>query len=353
MTHARVAGAVLLLAPRRRTTTPTPAGRAAARLAEPRAAPGGRAAAARFAPPARRSATACFAAAARLACVLAFLSAAPLFAPAPARADDISAAEFRTLAQDAVDDSAALARLRAIDSVDGRRVDVRGALRGARGAALDARLEALAAPSAVVPAGLDPRAEAREVLAESRFHETRVPGPFRGIFDWIGDRLPDIEVPLDWIDDLLPGGRNVVWIVLGALLAGAAWFVARRSLTARIRASAQEQRALVEARDEDPRALERRADAAEAAGALQEALRLRFRAGLLRLDERGVIDFRPSISTYEVRRAVRSEDFDALAATFDDVVYGGRPPATEDVAAARERWPAIIKGSDPSTRAAA
>ena len=55
--------------------------------------------------------------------------------------------------------------------------------------------------------------------------------------------------------------------------------------------------------------------------------------------------FRPSISTVEVRRALRSQDFDSLAATFDDVVYGGRPPEGEDVAAARERWPAVVSAA--------
>jgi len=136
---------------------------------------------------------------------------------------------------------------------------------------------------------------------------------------------------------------GLVWIVLGAVLALLAWFVARRFLTTRIRASAAQQQALAAARDEDPRALEARADAAEAAGDLEAALRLRFRAGLLRLDARGAIDFRPSISTIEVRRRLHDDDFDALAATFDDVVYGGRPPAADDLAAARERWPRVIE----------
>jgi hypothetical protein len=281
------------------------------------------------------------AALARLAAVVLAVFAAPLFAAAPARASEVSAAEFRTLAREAVDDASALAALRAVDAVGGRRVDVGGALRGARGDALDARLRQLAADHEVVPGGRDPRADARDVLAESRFHETQVPGPFKGVIRWLRDRVPD----LGWLDDLLPGGRSVVWIVLGALLAGVAWFVSRRFLTSRVRASAAEQQALAAARDEDPRALERRADAAEAAGDLEAALRLRFRAGLLRLDERGAIEFRPSISTIEVRRKLHSEDFDALAATFDDVVYGGRPPATDDLAAARERWPNVIKAA--------
>ena len=40
---------------------------------------------------------------------------------------------------------------------------------------------------------------------------------------------------------------------------------------------------------------------------------------------------------------MRSEDFDRLASTFDDVVYGGREPLADDVKEARERWPAVVK----------
>ena len=233
--------------------------------------------------------------------------------------------------------------MRDVDTVDGQRVDVDGALRGARGEALDARLRQLSGDYEVVPAQRDPRADARDVLAEDRFHETEVPGAVLRPDPVAGDRLPNIGV--GWLDDLLPGGRSVVWIVLGDDPRAVAWLVARRFLTSRVRASAAQQQALAAARDEDPRALERRADAAEAAGDLEAALRLRFRAGLLRLDERGAIEFRPSISTFEVRRTLHSDDFDALAATFDDVVYGGRPPETDDLAAARERWPSVIKGA--------
>jgi hypothetical protein len=226
--------------------------------------------------------------------------------------------------------------------VDGRAVDVEGALRGARGDALTTRLRQLADDYETVPAGRDPRADAREVLAERRFHEADVPGPFRGIIRWLRDRVPD----LGWLDDLLPGGRSIVWVVLGALLIVVAWITSRRLLTTRVRAASAQAQALAAARDEDPAALDRRADAAEAAGDLETALRLRFRAGLLRLDARGAIEFRPSISTVEVRRTLRDDDFDAVATTFDDVVYGGRPPAPDDLAAARDRWPRIVQGAD-------
>ena len=94
--------------------------------------------------------------------VLALLVAAP-----PARASEVSAAQLKALAARAVDDPAALAQLEQVNSVDGRAVDIRGALRGATGSALDARLRQLAAtvPARTAPAARDPRQDARAVLA--------------------------------------------------------------------------------------------------------------------------------------------------------------------------------------------
>jgi hypothetical protein len=264
-------------------------------------------------------------------------------APSAAGAEAVSGPQLRALAARAISDPAALVELQRIDRVDGRRVDVRGALRGASGRALDARLRRLAAPAApAATSAAQARAQARDILSQSRFTGTTVPGPFHDVLDWIGDRLRGIA---DAIDAILPGGRGVVWIGLGALVALLAAIVARRTLTRRVRAAAAAAAAGAPAPD-DARELERRADAAEAAGDLQAALRLRFRAGLLRLDARGAIEFRPSISTYEVRRALRSADFDVLAFDFDEVVYGGRPAAPADLEAARRRWPEVVSHAE-------
>jgi hypothetical protein len=190
----------------------------------------------------------------------------------------------------------------------------------------------------------DPRETARRILAERRFHGTTVPGPFRGLLEWIGRRLAWVGRIAGALDAVVPGPRWVMWVVLSALVAAAAALVARRSLTLRVRTAATAAAAAAPEAD-DPRALERRAEAAEAAGDLEAALRLRFRAGLLRLDARGAIDFRPSLSTHEVRRALRSREFDAVAETFDDVVYGGRPAGPDDLAAARRQWPEIVRAA--------
>jgi hypothetical protein len=71
-------------------------------------------------------------------------------------------------------------------------------------------------------------------------------------------------------------------------------------------------------------------------------VRLRFRAGLLRLGDRGAIRYRPSVTTGEVRRVLGSETFDELARTFEAVAYGGRPASNPDVDTARREWPRVV-----------
>ena len=94
--------------------------------------------------------------------------------------------------------------------------------------------------------------------------------------------------------------------------------------------------------DDDPDTLDRRAREAAERGDHELALRLGFRAGLARLDRRGVIELRPSLSTGDVARALHSPEFDRVAARFDEVVYGRRPAAPADVDSAREAWSAVL-----------
>ena len=53
-------------------------------------------------------------------------------------------------------------------------------------------------------------------------------------------------------------------------------------------------------------------------------MRLRFRAGLLRLDARELIEYRPSLTTGEVAETIVSPTFDRIGADFDEIAYGGR-----------------------------
>jgi hypothetical protein len=185
------------------------------------------------------------------------------------------------------------------------------------------------------------RARARATLAERRFRGTHLGGPFHAVLDRLGRLVRPVRRLIPALDRLLPGGPWVPWTLLAVLVMALGWLVAGRAAARRAAQVTAAARA-AGARRESPAALERRAEDAARAGDHEAALRLRFRAGLLRLDARGAIAFRPSLPTGEVARTLRSKDFDRLAATFDEVVYGHRPARPDDVEAARAGWAAVL-----------
>jgi Domain of unknown function (DUF4129) len=280
----------------------------------------------------------------RVASLVALLAVALLVPAAAARAEAVSGDELRTLAARAADDPDALVRLSRVDSVDGRAVDLAAALEGAGGSSLRARLELLARDA--TPPGGDAaaaRAEAHEIVSGRRFSPPEVPGPFRGVLERLADWIAPVLDFIPALDDLIPGGRPVVWALLVLLVAGVAGLLAGRALRRRVAGDARRTAAAAAAIAEDPDALERRAREAAARGEHELALRLGFRAGLARLDRRGVIELRPSLSTGDVARMLRSPQFDRAAARFDEVVYGRRPAAAADVDDAREAWTAVLE----------
>jgi hypothetical protein len=184
------------------------------------------------------------------------------------------------------------------------------------------------------------RREAQHILSDGRFKSSSTPRPLRGPLQWIADRLAPIT---NWFASL-PG--IVWWIIAGALIAFVA-FMILRVRQRRVANAAADGKRRAPARDtrEDADALEREADEAERNGDLERAVRLRFRAGLLRLGDRGAIHYRPSVTTGEVRRTLRSSRFDGLAGTFEEVTYGGRVADPPDVDAARRDWPHVLEES--------
>jgi hypothetical protein len=72
-------------------------------------------------------------------------------------------------------------------------------------------------------------------------------------------------------------------------------------------------------------------------------VRLRFRAGLLRLDRRHVIEYRQSLTTGEVARAVRSRAFTEVGERFDAIAYGGRRAERQDAEHARRGWAEVLE----------
>ena len=274
------------------------------------------------------------------------LAALILAAPSTAQAQVVSRAELTALAQRAASDPAARAQLLAVEQVDGRRVAVREAMAGARGREIERRARLIAASVAAAQASParaaeEERREAREVLAERRFHGAELPRPFAGPLEWLGEKLDPV---IDWINDrgtVLPGGPAVLWTFLAALVMLLAAALASVSIRRRTLAIERARAAKLPPAD-DPRALEREAERAEREGDWERAVRLRFRAGLLRLDRRRVIVYRPSLTTGEVARATGSPAFREVGERFDAIAYGGRPAEREDAEHARRTWAEVL-----------
>ena len=187
------------------------------------------------------------------------------------------------------------------------------------------------------------REEARRILAERRFHGTSLPRPFHGILDWLSRHLHFVARGWNWLAGQL-GGADVLWGILGAAIVALAIVVAVRLASRRAAFEAGvATRAAGGRGDEDPAALERLADEAERRGDLEIAVRLRFRAGLLRLACAKALPGRPSLRTGEARRALHNPRFDRLARDFDEIVYGRRTPQPDDVASARSDWPQVLE----------
>jgi Domain of unknown function (DUF4129) len=187
------------------------------------------------------------------------------------------------------------------------------------------------------------RADVRDILGDRRFESDPAPRPFRGPLRWIGDRLATVG---EWIGNVIEAVPWIVWLAIATavLVLVARWIVTRAGPRSRATRPRLQRLDGGTPRD-DADALERDAADAERRGDLDRAVRLRFRAGLLRLDDRGAIDYRPSLTTTEVRTVLGSEPFDHLARTFDEVTYGGSPADENDVAAARANWPRVVRES--------
>jgi hypothetical protein len=132
---------------------------------------------------------------------------------------------------------------------------------------------------------------------------------------------------------------TVASLVLAVALLTSIRIVRRRSRGATTAAHAARRRRQGETPDE----LERAAARAEDQGDYDRAIRLRFRAGLLRLDALGAIEWRPSLTSGQARRRLRLAEFDTLARSFDAVAYGGRAAAASDAAAARAGWARVLE----------
>jgi hypothetical protein len=271
------------------------------------------------------------------------LTALVLAAPSPAAAEAVSGPELIALAEQAAGDDAARERLLSVDEVDGRPVAVGAALIDARGAELADRARLIAALAQDAPEGTpaDDRRAAHDVLDDRRYEGSSLPRPLEGPFAWIGDRVQPV---IDWLNERgtsLPGGTTALWTLLAVLFILVS--TTFTTMTIQRRALAIERaRAAATPDAEDPAALERAAEQAERDGEFERAVRLRFRAGLLRLDRRHVLVYRPSLTTGEVARTIDAPAFADVGTRFDEIAYGGRPAEREDAEASQRGWRDVL-----------
>jgi hypothetical protein len=190
------------------------------------------------------------------------------------------------------------------------------------------------------PSADQAREEAQEILRENRFHDSELPRPLHEPLAWLGDRLHSV---MDALDAVLPGGGSVVWAVLSGLVLIAGLLVARRLVGMRSPGVVRERGAGGRSMQLDPADLERAADEAERAGDVERALRLRFRAGVLRLAARRVVETPSSVTTGALVRRLHSEPFARAARSFDEVVYGRRAATADDARLAREGWSEVLE----------
>ena len=185
---------------------------------------------------------------------------------------------------------------------------------------------------------------AEAIVAENRFHQSPVPDPLHGVVSWVGNAVTDplnaIGRLVSHIGDVFPGGVPGVWAFCALLLTGAIWVLVVR------RAHTQLGLALDELTGgvlrETPSELEREALAAERAQRWDEAVRLRFRAGILRLGRQLELDSPETVPNHTLGRLLRSARFDSLTVRFDEVAYGAGTATQADAEQQRREWPQVL-----------
>ncbi len=188
---------------------------------------------------------------------------------------------------------------------------------------------------------------ARAILSEGRFHEPTVPRPLHTALREIGRLL---ESPVNGVNELVdkiagstPGGAPVVWVLLALALAGVAAALAMTGVRRAAKGPASRRGEPAGRPPPSASELEREAAGAERAGRYGEAVRLRFRAGVLSLSERELLDGAPSMVNRRLISELHSPAFEQLAGRFDEIAYGASAADEQDAQRAREGWAAVLE----------
>ena len=131
-------------------------------------------------------------------------------------------------------------------------------------------------------------------------------------------------------------GIAVVIVALGALI----WHLVGQRVAEAERSPKKTKKALPDRHL--PKDLEQVADNAAAAGDYEGAIRIRFQAGLIRLEKAGVLEYQEQLTSGHVAGLLHNDQFDGIAESFDAVAYGARTANADDYQHAAQTWPIVI-----------
>ncbi|MGI8633016.1 MAG: hypothetical protein ACR2NA_10800 [Solirubrobacterales bacterium] len=265
-----------------------------------------------------------------------------------------TATDLDDLAGRAGDDPEALRELREVRRVDGRPVRLDRVL-DAEGAELRGRLAELRGerPAAAEVGAERARERARSIVkVEPYATRDSSPNVLQRVFGALGSpvetALRALGRALEWVVDRVGGAAErvplppaVTWGILALAALLGSGILARRSVRRRARdRQAAAARPVVGI---TPRQLERKAKEAEDDGRHADAVRLRFHAGLLRLDRANALVLRPSLTAAGAAREIRVPRMRELSVDYEQIAYGDRTAGEEDSRAAREGWREVLR----------
>jgi hypothetical protein len=151
-----------------------------------------------------------------------------------------------------------------------------------------------------------------------------------------------------WVERLLarlslhvPGESPVLWVIGIGLVLLVALLLGMRSIHRRTRVSNGVAKlhgvGLI-----DPLELERMATKAESESRFDDAVRLLYVAGIVRLNRAGTIVLTDSLTTHQIETQVGPGPFVELTRTFERVLYGNDEATKMDVAEARAGWTRLL-----------
>jgi hypothetical protein len=197
------------------------------------------------------------------------------------------------------------------------------------------------------------RREAHEILSRSPYTQTHhaPPRPLAGVLHAIGRGVDVVFGPVfrwlrrELVDPVGHGLSHVFGsfapVVAIAVVVVAGVFLALLLIRRRARLSARGEPAMPTASTIDPSALEEEADRRAREGDFADAVRLRFDAGLRRLELAGLLTEPETRTGSEVVVRIGSPTFEGLAHQHEAIAYAAASAGPSDDERARLEWPAV------------